>query len=289
MGIRHVFIHGLSGIAQSVFFRKPLAGGIFLCAFLLYSPLLAFACLVGTIAANGTASLSKRPQATIVEGLYGYNGALLGLAFATFLPHDWLLWACIVFTAGLSVFLYDLFQRFGIPPYTMPYVALAWVVLAIIRPDLGAASASAFNWTIPLTGMGQIFFLPSALGGLLILVGLATACPPRQLVLTFVGAAIGCLPFAWLGEAPYLTAGLISTNAALSALGILQVKTRYPALLSICFALGSALLYPFLSALLGTVGLPALTFPFIATMWVGRSLMAFIEKRKRGVGQVVSS
>lgn len=198
MDIRQVIIHGLSGIVQSVFFRKPLAGGIFLCAFLLYSPLLALACLVGAIAANGTAALGKRPQAAIEEGLYGYNGALLGLAFATFLPHDWLLWACIALTAGLSVFLYDLFQRFGIPPYTMPYVVLTWIFLAIIRPDLG----TAFSWTIPFTGMGQIFFLPSALGGLLILVGLATACSPRQLVLTFVGASIGCLPFVWLGERP---------------------------------------------------------------------------------------
>lgn len=274
-----LILNGLSGIAQTLLIQQPLVGGIFLLAVLIYSPYLALACLVSTLIANGVATLTKRDRSAIREGLYGYNGALLGLALTTFLPHGLMLWIYIGVTSALSVFLRDLFQRLRIPPFTMPYVFLAWLVLTFVEQNQGAASFTPVSgWTIPLIGMGQTIFLPSSISGLLILVGIA-CLSTRTLLLAFLGALIGCLPYFWLGDASYLTAGLISVNAALAAIGVLQVKPQLHPLFSVGFALFAALISPLLFGLLGAVSLPALTFPFIVTMWIGLGIISVVEKK----------
>ncbi|MFC4766446.1 urea transporter [Effusibacillus consociatus] len=276
---KKVLLDALSSIAQILFINRPIAGGIFLIGISAYSSLMAFTCFLGAMAANFAAAVTKRCPDKIKEGLYGFNGALIGLAFPVFLPHTALLWVLVIVGAGLTTLLYEIFSsRLRISPLTFPYVLLTWLAIFLMDIKSPAATCEVTPvWEISVLGMGQIFFLESILSGLFILVGISLVSW-REAVWTWSGALIGSLPALWTGHFS-VSLGLISLNTALLVLGFLRFRPEVNKLFILVFAVLAVFIFQFLYNVLSYFSLPTLTFPFIFSMWIGTACCHLLFKK----------
>lgn len=71
------------------------------------------------------------------EGLWGFNGILVGCAFPTFCANTWLMWASLIFFSMLSTWLRKGFNNIMAPwkinSLTFPFVFLTWMFLFASR------------------------------------------------------------------------------------------------------------------------------------------------------------
>jgi len=107
---------GLRGLAQVIFINNPISGLVLLAAFWVQSPATALLALLGAAAAHGTASQLGLEPGLRQEGIYGFNGVLVGCAIAHFaqLDRPWagLVWAGLVLVGGaLSTLLLEGLRR----------------------------------------------------------------------------------------------------------------------------------------------------------------------------------
>jgi len=252
----------LNGFSQVLLQRNPLCGLCCLLAILVGAPQLLGGALLG--AASGLLTAQRRGylREHRQAGLYSYNGVLIGLLFSQWLPLGLTLPLLIIAASGLSSLLLARWLRVCarpscLPAYTAPFVLAGWALALGISPAPG--SGQAFDLSDVLTGLGQIFVLPSPLAGALIALGLHLA-DRRAARWALLGSAAG-LAFAWLQGEPALP-GLYGFNPALAALAFSAQPLR--AVLAIGLAL---LLQPGFASL----PLPGLTAPFILACWLVRA------------------
>ena len=116
-----------------------------------------------------------------------------------------------------------------------------------------------------IRGIGQLFFANDIVAGILIVVGIAVASRIAA-VFALVGSAVGMLTGMALGAngiAIYNGLwGFNSLDACLAIGGVFYVLTVRSAILAVCCAIFTAMLFGALAALFIPWGLPALTLPF---------------------------
>lgn len=175
----------LTSVAQVCLQDSPVTGAFFLLAIALYSPVYAVLALAGAVVAN-TYAQSKVASGTLKEadiqnGLYGFNGTLIGISVAAFLPVNGLsllfMGLACVFSVQLVIWVA---QRSQVSLFTMPFIVVAMFVYGLGQ-SLNVSSALVnpmFNqsYALPLfEGIGQIFLLPNAISGVCILLGFLVA------------------------------------------------------------------------------------------------------------------
>ena len=79
----------LVGMSQVVFCNSPLAGGLILAGLFAGDPWLGACSAVSLASATAMARLAAVDDDTVSNGMASYNGALVGCAFAAFLPGSW--------------------------------------------------------------------------------------------------------------------------------------------------------------------------------------------------------
>lgn len=277
---RHA-LHGfralLNGFSQIFLHSHPGCGLLVVLAITIGAPHLLGGALLGALSGMLTAQRRGYPQADIDSGLYGYNGALLGLLIGVQFSWSPLLPLLIIVSAGLSSLLLAPWlqrtrQRQWLPAFTFPFVALGWLLLWLATPlhlqlqASASAAAHSLDWLASLAatarGLGQVIFLEQPLAGLCLWFGLLLA-DRRAALWALLGSAGGLALALQQGWAQHgALAGLYGYNATLTALALSQVHRRpwLPAL-GIVLVL---LLQPGFAAL----GLPALSMPFILACWL---------------------
>lgn len=282
----------LRSLGQVIFINNPLSGLLLLLALLLQSPAMGLFAALGIGAANITARLIGADRGVRRNGIHGFNGALVGAAVAAFASLEapaslagWLL--LLVLGAGLTTVLVEslgrwLVSRVGLPPLTLPFCLVTWLLLALAMalPATGLAFAAPApaalepaSLLLPLgvlRGFGQVFLCPSLATSALVLAAVAVASPLAAL-LGLAGGLVSSLTALAMGMDPLAVGqGLGSYNGVLCAIaigGIFHALAPTSALMALLTAAGSSLLAPALSGLLGALGLPVLTAPFVlATM-----------------------
>jgi len=197
---------------------------------------------VGVIVSTLMAFMLRLDRDTIRNGIFGYNGMLVGAALATFgdmdaSPWPWAI-AVIIFSALTTV----LMNTFGVwwaktvktPPLTLPFIiaTLVCLVLAKSLPFLGlnlpTASDSATLQTLNFSdlgaslaiGIGQVFLVGNLLPGLLIVLAIGL-CSPLGAGVGLLGALLG-LVVSLILQAPLnsVYAGLWGYNAVLTAMAL---------------------------------------------------------------------
>jgi urea transporter len=290
----------LRGLGQVIFINNPISGLLVLLALLWQSPLMGLFSAVGIASATFTARLIGADRQARHNGIYGFNGALVGSAAAAFATLDTqsrlLAWMPLVAAgAALTTLLLEglggwLVRRFGVPPLTLPFCLITWLVLALVmafdHPDLSLMAASATPAQAPagadlllgvVRGFGQVFLCPSLPSGLIVLAAVAAASPLAAL-LGLAGGLVSSLTALAMGLAPASVAlGLGSYNGVLTAMaigGTFYATTRGSLLIALLAAAGASLVAPALAQTLAAAQLPLLTFPFVvatmATMVVTR-------------------
>ncbi|MGQ0480909.1 MAG: urea transporter [Pseudonocardia sp.] len=292
----------LRGVGQVMFMNNPLTGLMVMIAAWTYDPWLGFGGTVGVVVSTAVALLMGFDREAIRLGLYGFNGVLCGLALATFLAPPWdavsTVWIVAV-SAGSSIAMAGLAALFGgawgVPPFTFAFnlsVVLFLITgLHAVRGRIGelvtpttptvngpsvnttlreSAAAAGGDLTLGVVnavfrGIGQLFFVNSILGGVLVLVGILI-CSRIAAGFALVGSVIGMLVGMALGvngEAIYNGLwGFNSFDACLAIAGVFYVLTWRSALLGMACAAYTALLFGAIASFLGPWGLPAMTLPF---------------------------
>lgn len=280
----------LRGIGQIAFANNPVSGLLILLAVGLQSGWVALSLMVGVVAATFTANRLNLDRSSVRNGIYGFNGALVGVALGTFGTWGngsgsgfWL--GAIALGAALTTVL---MQKLGLwmavhwklPAMGIPFHIVAYLFLAIALYvpqsvfQLGAPPpfpnpAETLEGTRLLsalvTGLGQIFFSGGLVSAILVVLALAL-CSPMGALLGVLGGAIGLMTGLGLGaDLNVLYAGLWSYNSALTAIAIGGIFYA-PNLRSVAIASVGAFVTALVGWLLGLglapLGLPILAVPF---------------------------
>lgn len=278
----------LRSLGQVIFINNPVSGLLLLLALLVQSLPMAAYTLIGIVAANLFARALGCERESRRNGIFGFNGALVGSAIGAFADHGAgsapLAWALLVAGGACltTVLVHTLGRRLhsatGLPPLTLPFCVVTWLALALVTaaghpslqlvdpgplPPAGGA-LQALLLALP-RGFGQVFLLPGLASGLLVLAAVAAASPLAALV-GLMGAAAGAGTGLMAGADPNGVAlGLWSYNGVLTAIaigGTFYAPTGRSLLLALVAAAVAGLLTPGLAGLL-PFGLPELSLPFI--------------------------
>lgn len=301
----------LRGLGQVMLQNNAYAGLLFLIGIGCNSRLFAIAALLGVVAATGSAMLLRAERALLRSGMFGFNGALVGIALLYFLQPAPLTWACVVLAAACSTIvmaaLLATLERHGLPALTAPFVLVSLCFfLSTARfgrlestgllPTAGLPRAATVEGVVDastvltglLNGVGQVFFQENVVTGLLFAAGLLLSS--RLCCAAALFASLCGLLVAWgMGAAePAIRAGAFGFNNVLVAIALLGMAPR-PGRATICYALLAVVLTPFataaLAAALEPLGMPVLTLPFVLVTWTfllaGRAF-AFMAPASRG-------
>lgn len=293
--------HVLRGIGQVVFQNNPLSGFIILAALFFNSWIYGAICLLGVVIATLTAKVLKADDGLIADGLYGFNGALVGLALVAFTSADFRTGAIpsvhmlvyIIFAAAMTSVVFSaigaLLQPYRVAALTMPFVLVGWLFLfAVLKfanidagplakpvsPDDYVATA---NYVLPTwymgigNAIGQIFFQDNWIAGYLIVVGIAVNSRISA-AMALLGAALAALvAVVFGGPEGAIRDGLFGYNAALTAiaLGGFFLVLTWPSFLYTLFGIVLATwLWASVAIFLEPIDMPVLTSAFVLVTWL---------------------
>jgi len=278
------------GFGQIIFCNNPLIGLILLIGFL-DSPASGILALLGSTSAIITAILTRTEHSLIKSGLFGCSGALIGFAFALYLPLNLLLIPFLILSGILSalltkILINTLSIKFNLPVLSIPFVLVTWLGLLCLRympfapimphnlPNflIGGQIEQLLHPLLPESlsamfhTMSAIFFQNSILIGIFCLLGIIT----YSRISTVFGLAGGAIGIMLSGL--FLTTGgdyakelTIGFNCALISIalgGFFITLTWQSTLYALSAAFVGAVASLALINLLGIVNIPPLASPF---------------------------
>ena len=271
----------LRGIAQVCLQDSPFTGAFFLLAIALYSPIYAMCALAGAMLSTAFAFKKAKEQcikgSDVKNGLYGFNGCLIGIAIAAFLPiNDWallLLGLACIFSVQLVIWVA---ARSNVPLFTMPFIIVAMFVFGLGQSFNVAEQEVVpfFQQSFPLPifeSIGQIFLLPNAISGICILLGFLVASV-RAFFITLwaVGLAYFLAQEIGMNETA-LNTGLFGFCAVLTAHALCLPSTHQSVWDQSHFLPYKIILGVILSVLMTQVfilgHLSFFTLPFVLSVW----------------------
>lgn len=228
------------------------------------------------------------------QGLWGFNGVLVGCAFPTFLADTPLMWIALIFCAILSTWMRTAFNNL-LKPYkvsslTFPFVFLTLVFLLCAgtlegMPEAGPSIPStevmfengefAPSFTdlvvIWLKGVAQVFLIDNWVTGIFFLAALAVSS--WAAALWAAGASAICVGLSMLYHADPISvsSGLYGFSAVLTgiALGDTFLAKNWKTILwTLAGIVATFFLQAGLNSLMEPFGLPTLTGPFCMATWL---------------------
>lgn len=280
------------GTGQVIFLNSNDSGKVLLASLAIGDPFTASMAALGSFTSSMTAKHVQLDKSTYENGLYSYNGCLVGCAAAVFLAPTSVIGASAITVVGAST---STFVAAGLSPLLtsgMPQWTLAFnlvTLTALLRAAAGTAatgtaevgsdvaasatevaataSVSAMDLLLsPLVGLSQIFVVESALSGTGIVLAIAMYSP-QLATHALLGSTVGCLTGIAGGAAPEaVAAGLWGYNAALTSMGtaVFFRNTRQAQVLSVTGAGATAVTFGACQAVFTSV--PCLTLPFCWVM-----------------------
>ncbi|MBX9667546.1 MAG: urea transporter [Candidatus Obscuribacterales bacterium] len=253
------------GMGQIMLQRNAWTGLLFLVGVGLNSIGMLAGALLGLAVATATALLLKADKNNIDDGLYGFNGALVGIAAFFFLPMSVVTVLLAAGGSALSTAMMHAFLRAGRPAYTAPFIVVTWAVLLVSPllqaaiPTVAAADGLPNHFSGLMQGLGQVMFQGNTWSGAAFLLGLCISSR-RGAVFAVIGSGIGMMLALVVGLDPKsVMCGLFGYNSALCAIALSKKPIGYPILAA---AATVAVTFAFMKA-----GVTALTAPFVLVTW----------------------
>ncbi|HSF47940.1 MAG TPA: urea transporter [Burkholderiales bacterium] len=254
----------LTGAGQIMLQKNAATGAVFIAGIAWNSLASALGAVLGLGVATFTALWLRYGPLKTENGIYGFNGALVGIAAFQFLvPGISAVLLATVGAAASTVAMRWMMRRFLLPAFTAPFVLMTWLllgggwVLGAMRSGSAIAGSDLHFAVCVLQGIGQVMFQGSVVSGAVFLAGIA-CCSWRAAARAVAGSVIGCA-VAVVAQLPaaQISAGLFGYNSALVALAL---RAWWPA------ALGAALTVP-IAVALQKLGIAPLTAPFVLATW----------------------
>ncbi|TAM79454.1 MAG: urea transporter [Acidobacteria bacterium] len=284
----------LRGVGQVMLQNNSFAGLFFWAGIFYSSRLCGFAVILGAAVSTLFALLLGIDRRTVRAGLFGFNGALIAVALATFLHSSVIMWVSMIFAAAITTVLMAAMLRWleqrKISPLTAPFVLTAlcflpaYTLFGRLHPTsnlpiaglpkttivMGAVGASTLAGGL-FNGVAQVFFQANVITGVLFAIGLLISSR-RAFGAALLGSFVGFW-VAWaMGAAePTIHSGLFGFNCVLTAIAMGSagfVLDRAYAFYSLVAIVATTIVFAALSGLFAPAGMPALTLPFVLVVWV---------------------
>ena len=299
----------LKGAGQVMFQGNTMTGLFFLLGILWGAiaegrPSVMIGALVGLITSTLTGYLLNQPDNDGKEGLWGFNGILVGCAFPTFLGNTPQMWFALILCAALTTWVRTGFNNVMAPwktnSFTFPFVFCTWIFLLASRmlqgmpPESLSAPELTQHWDAHvelslgtiliywLKGISQVFLINSWVTGILFLIGLYLSNKWAALWAS-IGSMVSLLTVLYFhGAGNDIVNGLYGFSPVLTAIALGCTFYR-PNLRTAIWALLGVLVTVFIQAgmdiLMLPFGIPTLTAPFCIATWLFLLPMyAFDEK-----------
>ena len=264
----------LLGFSQVFLLQSPLSGVLILAGLFCNSWQLALLALLGCLVSRAVASLWRDTKSEIADGLYGFNGTLVGIAIGVYWEISWLSILLLVIGAALSTWVARVFRRHAqLPGLTAPFIIAVWALLlvSLLAPqEVGLLdSATQLEEGLPLWRMlgvalgdsvGQVMFQANVLTGVLFFLAIAWESR-RKALYALLGALVPMLVIPFVPETVWRE-GLLGYNAVLCAIYWAGTGER-----RLLYALLSVVLSVLLELLALYAGLIPLTAPFVLSVW----------------------
>ncbi|HKF67126.1 MAG TPA: urea transporter [Vicinamibacterales bacterium] len=296
----------LRGVGQVMFQNNPVTGLLFLVGIFINAYENGLSALLGLVVATLAAYLLGADGTLIRNGLFGFNGVLIGIALSVFLQWDWHVAIYIILGAIVSTIVMMALAKLLIgrdmAPLTAPFVLTAWLLLfalyqfgqlhptkligpmpvqpgAAIQTSLreatsgaGAVGLTAANLANALfRGIGEVFLQDNLWTGVVFAIAIlinSRVCFGFALL----GSALGGLTALVLGgDGVTVYHGLYGFNAVLTGIalgGLFLALSWRSALYALLGVIFSAIVFAAIAVALSPIGIPALTAPFVLTTWV---------------------
>ena len=262
------------GIGQVMFQNNALSGLLMLIGIFLNSWQMGLLAVSGNIISTLTARISGYDCDDIKNGLYGFNGTLVGIAVGVFmlLTVSSLMLMAIASCASTYIARFFNMQRV-LPGFTTPFILSVWMLLGLcswLMPDMLLVSdtetpaSSSINYLQCFSmGIGQVMFQGNMMTGLFFLAGILVNSR-NAAVYTILGALLPLLLATLLGvDSEALNMGLMGYNGVLCALA-LGGKSWMSCIWAAC----SVLLSVVLQIVGMNWGIITLTAPFVLSVWL---------------------
>ena len=280
----------LRGFGQAVFANNPISGLILLVALAIQSPWLALMSLIGVISSTMTGVLMKQDRESIRNGVFGFQGFLVGGALATVgLSGNgtwnpiWviatILLSAITTVLGVTLGVWFV-TKFRVAALVLPFLIVITLFLLAVSflpqpyfhlgsPPPAATTSDPLDWSrLPeagLSGFGALYFTDQLLTAILVFVAIGI-CSPQGAILGLLGSFLGVLGGVIIGvPANKLYAGLWGYNGILVALaigGMFFAPNRRSIFVAAVCAFVSGIACSLLGLLFSPLGLPIFNIPF---------------------------
>lgn len=260
----------MRGIGQVMFQNNIYSGLLFLIGIFYNSWLLGLAALFGTMISTGIAQVLKYSKEDIENGLYGFNGTLVGIAVLFFFDISLVTVFVLILGSILSTLVMSFLKRI-MPPFTAPFIIVTWIILYLLLfafkipllPSLAPTDSAIALVSASSNSFGQVMFQENNITGLFFL--LAILINNRLMAIYAIYASIlGSLTGWLLSESTIaINAGLMGYNAILCAIAL--TGKRWSDFLWISFAIVCSTL---LNIGMAKTGIITLTAPFVLATWL---------------------
>lgn len=262
------------GIGQVMFQNNALSGLLMLIGIFLNSWQMGILAVSGNIISTLTAYFSGYGRDDIKNGLYGFNGTLVGIAVGVFMELSIGSLLLMAVASCISTWISRLFnlQR-PLPGFTAPFILSVWMLLGFctwIMPDILLVSDKVTDTTQGIDyfqvlsfGIGQVMFQGNIWTGLFFLIGILVNSRTAAFY-TVIGALLPIPLAVLLGiDAETLNMGLMGYNGVLCAIALGDKSWE-----GLVWASCSILLSVVLQIIGMNLGITTLTAPFVVSVWM---------------------
>ena len=262
------------GIGQVMFQNNAFSGLLMLIGIFLNSWEMGILALSGNIISTLTAYFFGYGRDDIKNGLYGFNGTLVGIAVGVFMELSIGSLLLMAVASCISTWISRLFnlQR-PLPGFTAPFILSIWGLLGFyvwIMPDVLLVSDAVNDTTQRINyfqtlsfSIGQVMFQGNIWTGLFFLVGILVNSRTAAFY-TVIGTLLPIPLAILLGiDADTLNMGLMGYNGVLCAIALGDKSWE-----GLVWASCSILLSVILQIIGMNLGIATLTAPFVVSVWM---------------------
>jgi urea transporter len=274
----------MRGIGQIMFQDNALTGLLFLIGIAAagfeegwgFALLMAGGGLVGTVLGTITAKLLHYNEAQIHDGIYGFNGTLVGIGMVFyFQPSPVVIVLTLIGCMVSSVVTWAMRTYLPFPTYTFPFIVTTWVFMGIAtlmgqpRVQLPPPPEQFNMMTAFGEGLAEIMFQASIVTSIAFFAGLAVN-NWRHAALALVGSILGTLVGIYHQDPTgAVDIGIYGYNAALAAIALyLWRPSLVIPVLGAFVSTPLTEMFPKIHEWVAWLNPAALTAPFVFACWI---------------------
>lgn len=288
----------LRGSGQVMFQGSAWTGLLFLCgifwgAYQEGQPAVAWGAVVGLVASTLAGYIVRLPAADGDEGLWGFNGILVGCAFPTFLSNTPLMWLALIICAMLTTWVRTGFNNVMAPwktnSFTFPFVFMTWLFFLAARmmqamtpehmatPELTTQFSTAIDLSFGslvvywLKGIAQVFLINSWVTGIFFLAALFVSSRWAALWAAIGSAVAVAVTLLYQASGSDIANGLYGFSPVLTAIALgctFYSPNWKTALWALTGIVATVFIQAGMNALMVPLGIPTFTAPFCLATWL---------------------